>query len=170
MWKKILASMLIATSILTFSPVGHAANLDTKNKSETKVEASKYEVISPEKDPYSIEDKVVLISGKAPEGTSVVIDVYGTADLTTKNFNLDKLPSEEDYISISSDTVKAGNMGFFKKQIDLVMGINKVVITFKVDNVSPIEKIIYVSDKGKAEEEIKSTKDKSTTDALVPKK
>ena len=128
-------------------------------KAEQKNDISKYQVINPEKDAYSTEDKVIFINGKAPSGTSVVIKVYGTTDLTRKSFNLLKLPSKNDYIEVFNETVKAGNMGFFDKQLDLVTGINKIIIDFGVDGVPTVEKIVYVkvSEMGTDTKEVKLT-------------
>lgn len=141
MWKKILASLFIGASLLAISSVGYSAALNNTTKAEHKVDLSKYEVINPEKSPYSIEDKVVFINGKAPSGTSIVIQVYGT---TRKNFDLITLPTEDDYIEVFTDTVKSGNMGFFDKQLDLVTGINKIIIKFQVEGVPSVEIIVYV--------------------------
>ena len=140
MWKKLVVCTLIALCIIgigIYNDTAHATEVDT----------SKYEVLNPTKSSFSITDKVYLINGKAPTGTDVTIEVYGTTDLTKKSFNLDRLPSEDDYIEIFSETVTSGNMGFFQKQIDLVMGINKVVVIFDVEEVLPMEYIIFVYDK-----------------------
>ncbi len=159
MWKKILASLFIGASLLAISSVGYSAALTNTTKVEQKVDISKYQVINPEKDAYSTEDKVAFINGKAPSGTSIVIKVYGTTDLTRKNFNLLKLPSEDDYIEIFAETVKSGNLGFFDTQLDLVTGINKIVIEFGVDGVPSHEIIIYVKplENGNSTKEVKLT-------------
>lgn len=125
----------------------------------TEVDSSKYEVLNPTKSSFSITDKVYLINGKAPTGTDVTIEVYGTTDLTKKSFNLDRLPSEDDYIEIFSETVTSGNMGFFQKQIDLVMGINKVVVDFDIEGIEVKEYIIFVYDKSITENSIISPND-----------
>lgn len=135
----------------------------TETKQLTKVDQkndiSKYQVINPEKDAYSTEDKVIFINGKAPSGTAIVIKVYGTTDLTRKSFNLLKLPTKNDYIEVFNETVKAGNMGFFDKQLDLVTGINKIIIDFGVDGVPTVEKIVYVKipEMGAETKEVKLT-------------
>lgn len=128
------------------TPKAEQQTAETKQlpKEEKKVDISKYQVINPEKNAYSTEDKVIFINGKAPSGTSIGIKLYGTTDLTRKSFNLLKLPGKDDYIEVLDETVKAGNMGFFDKQLDLVTGINKVIIDFGVDGVPSVEKIIYV--------------------------
>ncbi|WP_313756684.1 hypothetical protein [Tissierella sp.] len=128
-------------------------------KAEQKNDISKYQVINPEKDAYSTEDKVIFINGKAPSGTSIVIKVYGTTDLTRKSFNLLKLPTKNDYIEVFNETVKAGNMGFFDKQLDLVTGINKIIVDFGVDGVPTVEKIVYVKipEMGAETKEVKLT-------------
>lgn len=151
MWKKLVICTLIALGILSIGIYSDTAYA-------TKVDTSKYEVLNPTKNSFSITDKVYLINGKAPTGTDVTIEVYGTTDLTKKSFNLDRLPSEDDYINIFSETVTSGNMGFFQKQIDLVMGINKVVVIFDVEEVLPKEYIIFVYDKSITESDIISTK------------
>ncbi len=66
-----------------------------------------------------------------------------------------------------TDTVKSGNMGFFQKQIDLVLGINKIIITFDVEELSPEELIIYVYDKTKAETEITKAREAKFSE-IVP--
>lgn len=139
MFKKLLICFLLVLcfiSIDAFNDVAYASEIDI----------SKYEVLNPTKSSFSITDKVYLINGKAPTGTNVIIDIYGTTDLTKKNFNLENLPSEEDYIEIFTETVKSGNMGFFHKQIDLVKGINKIIISFDAKGTSSKEYIIFVYD------------------------
>lgn len=147
MWKKIVFCVLIALCIITIG-------FNDNTAYATKIDTSKYEVLNPTKSSFSITDKVYLINGKAPTGTDVVIEVYGTTDLTKKSFNLDRLPSEGDYIEIFSETVTSGNMGFFQKQIDLVMGINKVVVTFDLEEAISKEYIIFVYDKSITESSI----------------
>lgn len=123
------------------------------NKEEEEIEKkeeedlSKYQLINPEDRSYTSKEKVAFINGKAPSGTSITIEVYGTTDLTRKNFNLSKLPTEEDYIEIFSETIEAGNMGFFDKQLDLVTGINRIIVNFNVEAVPSQEIIIFVEHK-----------------------
>lgn len=138
--RRILATILMVLTIIGFSSIGYATNF----------ESSKYELINPEKLSYSTIDRVVLINGKAPSGTNVAIDVYGTTDLTRKNFNLDKLPTDNDYILIKNEEVTSGNLRLFQKKLDLVRGVNKLVINFDVEEVEPIEIIIFVYDATKA--------------------
>ncbi len=148
MWKRIIASMIIAFNIMSISTFAYAAPEASKS---VNIDQSKYEILNPKKSSFSTTDKVILISGKAPTGTQVNIDMYGTTDLTKTNFNLEVLPEEEDYIELASEVVTSGNMGFFQKQMDLVLGINKIVVDFNVEGLSPNEIIIYVYDKSKAE-------------------
>ena len=72
--------------------------------------------------------------------------LYGTTDLTRKNFNLANLPKEEEFIKRATEEIKSGNMGFFKKEVDLILGINKIVVKFDKTDVAK-EIIIYVYDK-----------------------
>lgn len=138
--RRIITTILIVLTIIGFSSMGYATNFDS----------TKYDLINPEKISYSTMDRVVLINGKAPSGTNVAIDVYGTTDLTRKNFNLDKLPTENDYILIKTEEATSGNLGLFQKKLDLVRGVNKLVIDFGVEEVEPIEVIIFVYDAIKA--------------------
>ena len=138
MWKKIIASIMIALTLISFSSFGYATKV---------IDKTKYEILNPEKLSYSTSDKVVLINGKAPSNSEIVINVYGTTDLTRRNFNLDKLPSGEDYILIASEKATSGNMGLFQKQMDLVRGINKLVIDFGVEGLDKVQIIVYVYNK-----------------------
>lgn len=147
MWKRLLASFFIGASLLSISSVGHSVEDTNKSNIELKVDVKKYQITKPEKMSYSTEDKIALINGKAPAKTSITIGVYGTTDLTKKSFNLDKLPTDKDYIEILTETIQSGNMGFFQKQLDLVMGINKIIIDFNVESEEPKEVIVYVYDK-----------------------
>lgn len=145
MWKRLLVSLFIGVTILAFNPVGNSVEATNKSNIELKTDGKKYEITKPEKLSYSTENKIALINGKAPAKTSIMIKIYGTTDVTKKNFNLDKLPTDKDYIEIFEETIKSGNMGIFQKQLDLVMGINKIVIGFEGEG--PKEIIIYVYDK-----------------------
>lgn len=140
MWKKIVASILIGLSLFSVSTSGYATNI---------IDTTKYAIINPEKLSYSTADKVILINGKAPSETEVIINVYGSTDitLTRRTFNLNNLPTEKDYILNVSEKVTSGNMGLFQKQMNLVKGINKLVIDYGVEGVAPVEIIVYVYDR-----------------------
>ncbi len=166
MWKKLLLGIFICGTLLTINTVGYATG-DTTTKAESKdsvnidkkeVDLEKYQLISPEKTSYTSTKKVTFINGKAPAGTSVTIKVYGTTDLTRKNFDLSKLPKADDYIESYTDEVVSGNMGFFDKQLDLVTGINKIILKFDVEGVPNIEIIVFVQTNAmKATEKVKIT-------------
>lgn len=166
MWKKLMIGFFLCVSIMTFSTVSHAT-LGTTTETELKngvnidkkeVDTSRYGLINPEKRAYTSKDKVTFINGKAPSGTKITIKVYGTTDLTRKNFDLHTLPKRDDYIESYSDEVISGNMGFFDKQLDLVSGINKIILNFNVEGVSNIEIIVFVqTNMAKATEQMKIT-------------
>lgn len=148
MWKRLMAALLICLSIFSFTTFGYATDsITVKAKPDAIIDVSKYEILKPEKTMYSTDDKTFLINGKAVPGTEITIDVYGTTDLTKKNFNLDKLPSEKDYIHVLTESINSGNIGFFHKQLELVKGINKVIINFNVEDLLPVEIIVYVYDR-----------------------
>lgn len=145
MWKRLLVSLFVGVTLLAFNPLTSPVEATNKQNIELKSDGKKYEITKPEKLSYSTENKIALINGKAPAKTSIMIRIFGTTDVTKKNFNLDKLPSEKDYIEIFAETIKSGNMGIFQKQLDLVMGINKIIIDFEGEEAKEI--IIYVYDK-----------------------
>lgn len=152
MWKRLITSFLVVLTIISFSTLSYGSSITPKSDT---MDTSKYKILNPEKTSFSTRNKVILVNGKAPKGTEITIDVYGTTDLTKKNFNLDKLPSEKDYINTLSESVKAGNMGFFQKEIDLILGINKIVVTFNVGDLEPVELIVYYYETTSGSKEVK---------------
>lgn len=140
MFKRTLASLMIMMAVLGFASFAHASTVTTGNAITTRTD---YEIIKPEREIFSSSERVVLINGRAPSGTEVTVELFGTTDLTRRSFNLDRLPAHEDYISIAKESVTSGNLGFFQKQMDLVSGINKLVIDFGVEGVENEEFIIY---------------------------
>lgn len=151
MKKKVLVSLILAIAIFSFVKTSYATSVIPTPvvTTETAIApeiAAQYQIIKPDKQTYSSSERVILINGKAPSGTEVTINVYGTTDLTRRSFNLDRLPSEQDYILLVTDKVTSGNMGFFQKQLDLVRGINKIVIDFGVEGIEKSEFIVYTYD------------------------
>ncbi|NLW40113.1 MAG: hypothetical protein GXY96_04185 [Tissierellia bacterium] len=146
MLKKLMASLLLFIIILSTSTVGFAA----------KANASKYQVIIPEEDLSATQKKVVLISGKAPQGTSITIDVYGAIDLTGKKYSLIKLPEDDAYTLISSKTIEAGSLGF-GEEVELILGVNKIIVKFNVEGAPVIEKILYYFEKEQVERSLRNT-------------
>lgn len=161
MWKKVLTGFFICSALLTVnsevyatdgtnSNVNNSKNEITIEKKEVKLEATdllKYQITSPEEKLFTSRDKFAFINGKAPTGTIISIRVYGTTDLTRKVFNLSRLPKAEDYIEIHEEDIEVGNMGFFDKQLELVTGINRILISFNVEGVPSEEIIIFVEPK-----------------------
>ncbi len=93
--------------------------------------ASDYQILNPNRKAYSTRNKVVLLNGRAPTNTRVIIDLYGTTDLTRRNFNLGNLPRNRDYIRRSSTETRSGNMGYFQKELNLTPGVNKINVSFR---------------------------------------
>ena len=159
MFKRAMAIVLVGLMLLMGTSFSSAAPIYITTKSNVTMDLSKYEILTPEKPLYSTENKNLQLNGKAPSGSEIKLEVFGTTDLTKKSFNLTKLPSEKDYIQVINEVITSGNMGFFQKQIELVMGINKVVIDFGLEGVNPVEIIIYVYDKAVAQVAINVTKE-----------
>lgn len=139
MWKKVVVSLFSIMLIFSFFTMGSIAS------------ANKYEVNVPAAKSSATKENVALVSGKAPDGTEVLIKVYGTTDLKGKKYTLNNLPRDNQYILISRQAVRSGRLGF-AKEINLVNGINKVVVSFRVKGSAPVEqRIIYVYDRATAE-------------------
>ena len=47
-----------------------------------------------------------------------------------------------------------GNLGIFQKKLDLVMGINKILVDFNTKNVENVEIIVYVYEKAPSISEV----------------
>lgn len=172
MWKRLLIVILVITTIFINSPISHgaASNYVRRNVTARIQDNSKYKIIKPEKDMFASSDKTVLVSGTAPEGTSVTIEAFGTTDMTRNNFNLTNLPDEKDYIRRCSETIKVGGMRCFSKELNLILGVNKIVVTFRnaEDNVVG-QKIIYVSDLDQANKSVNSIPDSKMSDIMGSK-
>lgn len=164
MFKKTLASLMIMIAVVGITSFADVSNITTGKAIATSVD---YEIIKPEKSIYSSSDRVILINGKAPSGTEINIELYGTTDLTRRSFNLDRLPFSDDYILIASESVTSGNLGFFQKQMDLVRGINKLVVDFGVEGVENKEIIVYKYDVRIPEVRLPYTRDRSINN-MVP--
>jgi len=150
MRRRTLITIFVLIIILTIPNMGYAA-------SARRRDSNRYKVNIPSDPTISTKEKVTLVSGSAPSGTEIGIEVYGTTDLTGKKFNLNKLPKNSDYILISNETIKSGRLGF-AKEVELVNGINKVIVIFKVNGIPQEQRIIYVYDKALAEEAAKNLK------------
>lgn len=132
MWKRLVISLFVFMIIISISTIGFTANVDP----------SKYEVVTPKDESSSSNNKAMLISGKAPKGTNIMIKVYGAIDLTGEEYSLAKLPRQEDYILTSSLDVETGALGF-AEEVELIHGINKIIIDFNVNGIDPEERVIY---------------------------
>ena len=165
MWKKLVISFFIGSSLIICGINAEASNLSSAKIEQRKLESIstmeknskeiEYEVIKPEKLSYSTDEKIALINGTAPAKTKITIKVLGTIDLSKKTFNLENLPEAKDYIEISSDDLTVGNLGIFQKKLDLVMGINKIIVNFNTSKVEPVEIIVYVYEKAPSINDIK---------------
>ncbi len=172
MWKKLLICIIILTAVFVNSPISHGAssNYVRRNVAIRVQDSDKYQIIKPEKDIFASPDKTILVSGKAPDGTNVTIEVFGTTDMTRNNYNLNNLPSEKDYIRRYSKIIKVGRLGYFSEELDLILGVNKIVVTFRnaADEVVG-QKIVYVSDLDEASKSVKSITDQKLSDIMVQK-
>lgn len=170
MWKKLLIGIFVLTTIFINSPVSQAASYARRNVTMRVEDSSKYQIISPEKDIFASSDRTVLVSGKAPNGTSVIIDAFGTTDMTRNNFSLTNLPDDKDYVRRCRETMKVNGSGLFSKELDLILGVNKIVVTFRNDSDEVIgQKIIYVSDLNQANKSVNNISTSRISDIMAQK-
>ncbi|HHV46609.1 MAG TPA: hypothetical protein GXX53_06905 [Tissierellia bacterium] len=132
MWRRFTALLFVLIIITSISSFAFADDVDS----------SKYQVILPKEEASAYKNKVLLISGQAPIGTKVSIELYGVVDLTGSKYSLVNLPKKEDYTLISTIDVESGPLGF-AKEIELIRGINKIIVNFNVEGIAPIERIVY---------------------------
>lgn len=145
--KKIFNWILILLIVILPISTARAGNIEIQAVEGANVDLSQYEIIKPVAAKVSTPDKNLLVSGKAVPGSEVIIELYGTSDLTKKTYNLTNLPLEEDYILILEEAIKTGNMGYFQKQLILVNGVNKVIIDFAEEGIIPVKILAYAYDK-----------------------
>ncbi len=140
-WFLVLAILLIPMS------TAYAGEIQVEAVEGSDVDLSKYEIIQPSKTTVSTADKNLLVSGRSVSGTEVIIELYGTSDLTKKTYNLANLPADEDYILLLTEAIETGNMGYFQKQLVLVNGVNKIIVDFEHEEIIPTKILVYVYDK-----------------------
>lgn len=153
MWKRILSILFILMAVIIVPSLAFASEGDD----------AKYEVILPKEEDSTYKNKVILVSGKAPEGTIITIELYGVVDLTGNKYSLANLPDEDDYTLISTVDVESGALGF-AEEIELIRGINKIIINFNVEEVISVERIVYYND---AQQIIENYKNKSTIPSAI---
>ncbi|NLM07104.1 MAG: hypothetical protein GX219_09335 [Tissierellia bacterium] len=141
-------TLLVIILLLLMAPKSFASStneLKVKAISESTVDASKYGITNPEKKSFSVDKKISLLNGFAPEGTLVKIKHFATADLTGKKYDLLKLPANDEYIEVIEKEVIVGKLGVFDTKLNLVDGINLLQINFGVKGLEDVKIIIYVS-------------------------
>lgn len=132
MWRKIVALLFALITITNISTIALADNVDS----------SKYQVILPKEEASAYKNKVILISGQAPVGTKISIELYGVVDLTGNKYSLINLPNKDDYTLISTSDIESGPLGF-AKEVELIRGINKIIVNFNVEGIASVERIVY---------------------------
>lgn len=152
MRRKVVALLLVLITITSISLCAFADDVDS----------SKYQVILPEEEASAYKNKVMLVSGKAPVGTNISIELYGVVDLTGSKYSLVNLPNEEDYTLVSTLDIESGPLGF-AEEIELISGINKIIVNFNVEGVSSIERIVYYYEAQQVFDTLRNTSVISTT-------
>lgn len=132
MWRRFVALLFALITIINISSFAFADDIDS----------SKYQVILPKEEASAYKNKVILISGQAPVGTKISIELYGVVDLTGNKYSLINLPNKDDYTLISTSDIESGPLGF-AKEVELIRGINKIIVNFNVEGIASVERIVY---------------------------
>ncbi len=98
------------------------------SSTEAKNKESSVVITQPDEDSFTTDKKVAFLNGKAPAGKVLHITVYSTADLKGTKYDLSNLPKNGEWIEKSKEDITVGKLGLFDKQLELALGINKLVV------------------------------------------
>ena len=114
-----------------------------------------FKVTKPDQDIYSTIDETLFINGSAPKNANVEIKHY-LKDISFKDFESykDKYPKLDDfkkhfeeevikddgYEELSKTSISVGSLGIFSKKLNLMGGVNKIVIS----DGAKAEKVFYI--------------------------
>ncbi len=171
MIKKIYLLTLILLIIFVSSTISYTeSNISTDFKSTIEItEREKgVEIMSPE-DKFSTSEDTILFSGRAKEGTNIIVEVYLVIDPIENYLDFDivaeNITADEICKIYALKNLKVKELGLFSEEIELKAGYNKVVMyAIKDDEViGKAVRYITVIDEEKAKEYI----DKLNKDNLL---
>jgi len=149
MIKKILSSTLIMIMLGSTYTAAHSIN----PTNVLTIPNNNYKIIMPENDLVTSQ-KIVLLSGKAEEGSSISIKVYNFDELLPTNKS--KLNNNTSYIEddpILTTTSEVGELGRYNIELELPQGRNKIIVETNNDNNTYIfTRYISVTSEGIAKE------------------
>ncbi|WP_202707749.1 hypothetical protein [Sporosalibacterium faouarense] len=174
MFKRIISATIVLAIIGTTGTVSYTSSgkISSNEKIAKKINSSKIhkfyesniEVFQP-KDNLVTSHKTVLLSGKAPEESKVVVEVYSTPNLSLKNLtknnialNNDKALKEfydkqqEFFLPPSTKEIEVGSFGIFVQELELKLGLNKINVYIKGSEDMGKVRFIYVNEETNAED------------------
>lgn len=180
MFRKVLSATIVLAMISTTGTVAYTAtdgtsnntSTDKKNVTELQLkQESKIEVFQPQ-DNFITSYKNILLSGKAPEESRVIVEVYSTPnfamgnpeDLIINNIDLDSIESIEEindkqeilFLPPVVKEIEVGALGLFVQELELKLGLNKINIYIEGSEEDSVIKFVHVNDVSKAEELIEN--------------
>ena len=97
-----------------------------------------FRVSKPDQDIYSTIDEALFINGSAPKNANVEIKHY-LASVSYKDFE-EEMIKEDGYEELSKTSISVGSLGIFSKKLNLMGGVNKIVIS----DGAKAEKVFYI--------------------------
>lgn len=106
-------------------------------------EQKELEIVGPE-DKKTTTNNIVLISGIGKQGTNVIVEVYSTVSINKDAFSLDNLPKDDEYILFETHDLEISSLGSFAKELELEIGLYKIVFSTKKDDVVEVKATRYI--------------------------
>lgn len=172
MLKRILTGAMAVMMVGTSGTVGYAIGTGTELKTKDEIrqimdEENIVKIISLEDDLITSEN-TILLSGKAKEGSQIIIDVYSLINIEQTDFSTGMISDiqqeqeiKERYKQVYSKEITIGELGIFAEELGLNEGKNKIAISLLRDGevVSISMKYVTVTNVEDAKEELKEIKD-----------
>lgn len=114
-----------------------------------------FRVSKPDQDIYSTIDEALFINGSAPKNANVEIkhylasvnykdfesykDKYTKFEDFTKHFE-EEMIKDDGYEELSKTSISVGSLGIFSKKLNLMGGLNKIVVS----SGAKLEKVFYI--------------------------
>lgn len=168
----IVLAMLSATATFSYTASDEIVNFEKATENKVNVVNQLFidgsiEIFHPQ-DSLVTSYKTVLLSGKAPENSKVVVEVYSTANLLLKDDRINDVvlnniqcleKDSEDkntFLSPVINEIEVGALGIFVEELELKIGLNKINVYIDGFKEDAETRFVYVNDVTKPEELIES--------------
>lgn len=168
----IVLAMLSATATFSYTASDEIVNFEKATENKVNVVNQLFidgsiEIFHPQ-DSLVTSYKTVLLSGKAPENSKVVVEVYSTANLLLKDDRINDVvlnniqcleKDSEDkntFLSPVINEIEVGALGIFVEELELKIGLNKINVYIDGFKENAETRFVYVNDVTKPEELIES--------------